>query len=261
MRVRLVAHQQTRTQSNCLMKKLSLLLLLVLFSAIAASAAQPEKQILSFAGKERVYYTFTPDKLKSHAPLLLLLHGSGRDGMSQINEWKYLAAQHGFILAAPDSENSRQWNMDIDGPEFLHQVVEAVRARNHIDSKRIYLFGHSAGAVFALCMGIMEPKYFAAVGVHAGALKPECYSNMKTAARKIPITIWIGTEDQYFSMTLVKTTQSELNKHGFATQVVELPRHDHNYYAVSKDLNPQIWNFFSHNKLKASAAWQASPQK
>lgn len=237
------------------MKKLSVSILLILFSALTSYAAQPEKQSLTFNGKERTYYTFTPEKLKSSAPLLLLLHGSGRDGMSQINEWKDLATQQGMVLAAPDSENSRQWNVDIDGPEFLHQMVEAVRAKSRIDPKRIYLFGHSAGAVFALCMGIMEPKYFAAVGVHAGALKPECYPSMDTAARKIPITIWVGTADQYFSMTLVKTTQTELNKHGFAAQVVELPAHDHNYYAVSKELNPRIWNFLHSHKLKVPAAW------
>lgn len=62
-------------------------------------------------------------------------------------------------------------------------------------------------------------------------------------------------------MTLVKTTQAELNKHGFAAQVVELPAHDHNYYAVSKELNPRIWDFLRSHKLKAGAAWQAYSQQ
>ena len=237
------------------MKKLALLFLLAI-STLASAAAKPEKQTLTSDGKERIYYTFVPEKLAAPAPLLLLLHGSGRDGMSQINEWKDLAAKEGLILAAPDSGNSREWSMNTDGLEFLHEVVEAMRAKNSVDGKRIYIFGHSAGAVFALYMAVMESKYFAAAGVHAGALREDFYPYLDLAQRKIPITIWVGTDDAYFSLALVKGTQGELNKHGFQAQVVEMKGHDHNYYGVSKDLNPKILEFFRSNKLEADAAWQ-----
>ena len=237
------------------MKKLALLFLLAL-STFASAAAKPEKQALTFDGKERTYYIFVPEKLAAPAPLLLLLHGSGRDGMSQINEWKDLAAKEGLILAAPDSADSREWSMNTDGPEFLHEVVEAVRAKNPVDGKRIYIFGHSAGAVFALYMAVMESKYFAAAGVHAGAMGEDFYPYLNLAQRKVPITIWVGTDDPYFSLALVKGIQGELNKHGFQAQVVEMKGHDHNYYAVSKDLNPKILEFFRSNKLEADPAWQ-----
>src|SRR6201989_1173542 len=127
------------------MKRLALPLLLVLSFATAFASVEPQKQTLTSDGKERTYYTFTPENITAPARLLLLLHGSGRDGMSQINEWKNLAEQHGFILAAPDSANSREWSLNTDGPEFLHEIVEAIRAKNYVDQKRIYLFGHSAG--------------------------------------------------------------------------------------------------------------------
>ncbi|HEX4606237.1 MAG TPA: PHB depolymerase family esterase [Candidatus Angelobacter sp.] len=248
------------------MKKLALLFLLALSTAVASAAAKPEKQTLTSDGAERIYYTFVPEKLAADksaapAPLLLLLHGSGRDGMSQINEWKDLAEKESFILAAPDSANSREWSMNTDGPEFLHQVVEAVRARNSVDGKRIYLFGHSAGAVFALYMGIMESKYFAAVGVHAGAMGEDFYPYLDLAKRKVPVMIWVGTEDPYFSLALVKATQSELNKHGFDAQVVEMKKHDHNYYAVAKELNPKIWEFFHGHTLDAGPFWQVYQRK
>ena len=243
------------------MKKLALVFLLALSSAVAAAAAKPEKQTLTADGKDRIYYTFVPEKLTAPAPLLLLLHGSGRDGMSQINEWHGLAEKEGLILAAPDSANSREWSMNTDGPEFLHAVVEAVRAKNSVDDKRIYLFGHSAGAVFALYMGVMESKYFAAAGVHAGAMGEDFYPYLDLAKRKIPISIWVGTVDPYFSLTLVKTTQAELNKHGFDAKLVEMKGHDHNYYAVSKELNPKIWEFFRTNKLDAEASWQVYQQR
>jgi poly(3-hydroxybutyrate) depolymerase len=238
------------------MKKLPLLLLLALSFATAFAAATPQKQTLLLEGKERIYYTFTPETITAPARLLLLLHGSGRDGMSQINEWQTMAEKHGFILAAPDSANSREWSMNTDGPEFLHEVVEAIRAKNYVDPKRIYLFGHSAGAVFALYMGVMESQYFAAVGVHAGAVREDFYPYLELAKRKIPVTIWVGTKDPYFSLEQVKATQAELNKHGFAAQVVVMKGHDHDYYSVSKDLNPKIWEFLSATKLDSEPAWQ-----
>jgi poly(3-hydroxybutyrate) depolymerase len=138
------------------MRKLVLLFLLAWASALAcatmdfAAAAKPEKQTLTSQGTPRTYYMFVPEKLTAPASLLLLLHGSGRDGMSQIDEWKNLAEKEGIILVAPDSANPREWSMNTDGPEFLHDVVEAVRTKNSVDGKRIYIFGHSAGAVFAL---------------------------------------------------------------------------------------------------------------
>jgi poly(3-hydroxybutyrate) depolymerase len=243
------------------MKNFALLFLLALSSASALATAKPEKQTITSMGAERIFYTLVPDKLTAPAPLLLLLHGSGRDGMSQIDEWKGLAEKEGIILVAPDSANSREWSMKTDGPEFLHDVVEAVRAKHSVDGTRLYIFGHSAGAVFALYMGVMESRYFAAAGVHAGAIGEDFYPHLDLAKRKIPVTIWVGTEDPYFKLATVKATQAELNKNGFDARVVEMKGHDHNYYAVSKDINPKIWEFFRNNRLDEDPFWQVYQRK
>lgn len=244
------------------------LLAALLAPAVAFATAKPEKQTITFEGKERVYYTFapekfvaTPQKLAAPAPLLLLLHGSGRDGMSQINEWHALAEKEGLVLVAPDSANSREWSMGVDGPEFLHEVVEAARAKYSIDGKRMYLFGHSAGAVFALYMSVMESQYFAAAGVHAGAMSEDFYPYLDLARRKLPLAIWVGTEDPYFSPALVKKTQGELQKHGFDVQMFEMKGHDHNYYGVAKELNPKIWGFLKASSLEGDAKWQVYQKK
>jgi len=238
------------------MRKIALTLLLAMSCAAALAAPQPQKQTITADGKERTYYTFAPEKIASPAPLLLLLHGSGRDGMSQIEEWKRLAEQDGLVLVAPDSLNSREWSMGTDGPEFLHAIIEATRAKCSIDGRRMYVFGHSAGAVFALYIGVMESQYFAATGVHAGAMKDDFFPYLDLAKRKLPVAIWVGTEDLYFSLTLVRNTQSELKKHGFDAQLFEIKGHDHNYYAISKELNPKILDFFKAGKLDADPKWQ-----
>src|SRR5690349_10469273 len=59
-----------------------------LLSALIGSAgakAKPAKEKIDFAGKQRTYWTFAPESVgDSPAPLLLLLHGSGRDGSSLV---------------------------------------------------------------------------------------------------------------------------------------------------------------------------------
>ncbi|HWS17261.1 MAG TPA: hypothetical protein VN223_04570, partial [Candidatus Elarobacter sp.] len=69
------------------------------------------------------------------------------------------------------------------------------------------------------------------------------------------------TEDPYFKLPMVKTTQAELNKHGFDARVVEMKAHDHNYYAVSKEVNPKIWEFLHASKLNEEASWQVYQRK
>ena len=90
------------------MKRLILLTVLLLVS-IPASAQQVNKEITNLGGKARAYYLFVPDKLtKDHpAPLLLLLHGSGRNGASLTDKWKDLAKKEGIILVAPDAINTQ----------------------------------------------------------------------------------------------------------------------------------------------------------
>jgi len=214
------------------------------------------RQTIAWDGKQRTYYTLVPENVTAPAPLLLLLHGSGRDGMSQIDAWKALAEKEGIILVAPDSADSRHWTFSTDGPEFLHDVVEAVRAKYPVDGKRMYLFGHSAGATFALYTGTVESLYFAAVGVHAGAMKDSYHPIVEHAARKLPVAIWIGNKDQFFSLDLVHSTRDTLNTRGFDARVFEIDGHDHDYYAIAADLNPKIREFFRASKLPAEASWQ-----
>jgi TonB family protein len=237
-------------------------LFLGLLSAAASAAGNTEKQTITFQGKERVYYTFAPEKAVAApekpaalAPLLLLLHDSGRDGMAQIEQWQTLAEQEGVVLAAPDSLNSREWDTFADGPEFLHAIVAAMQEKCQIDGKRIYLFGDSNGGVFALYMGVMESQYFAAGGAHAGAMRENFHPGMGVIGRKLPLAIWVGTEDPH-SLTMARNTQNELKKHGFDAQVFEMKGHDHDYYAVAKDLNPKIWSFLSASSLETDAKWQ-----
>jgi poly(3-hydroxybutyrate) depolymerase len=130
----------------------SLLFALPLSFSLASAADKITQEKLDSQGKKRTYYLMAPDaaKASASAPLIVLLHGSGRNGLSLMEKWKELASREGIIIAGPDARDTAGWQIPGDGPEFIHDMVKALRAKYPINPRRIYLFGHSAGAVFAL---------------------------------------------------------------------------------------------------------------
>lgn len=226
-------------------------LLFGLAALVRGADATVEKTTVVSREKRRTVYVFAPSNLSSErpAPLIVTLHGSGHNGSSLVDEWKGLAEKEGIVLAGPDSTDAAHWASPQDGPLLLKDVVDAVAAKHPVDPRRVYLFGHSAGAVFALQMACLESEYFAAAAVHAGAVDPAYFSLFDYAARKIPIAIWIGTKDRFFSLESVRATADALKTRGFPVTLTEMPNHTHDYYSESRDLNPRIWAFLSAQKL------------
>jgi poly(3-hydroxybutyrate) depolymerase len=235
------------------MKKLivSLCTLLFLGLAIPAVAQKIRKETLESQGKKRTYYLLVPDNATAEhpAPLLMVLHGSNRNGMSLMEKWKDLAIKEGFVLVGPDSLNPQAWNAPADGPEFLHDLLSELKSKYPIDSRRMYLFGHSGGATFALYMSLYESEYFAATAIHAGALAPNTYSVADIAKRKIPIYIIVGTVDQFFPLSDVRATRDALNQRGFDVQLTEMKGHDHWYYDLAPKINADAWTFLKQHTL------------
>lgn len=226
--------------------------LLLIFSTAAAAVSQEvEKNRITSGGRKRVYYLFVPKTVKAPAPVIILLHGSGRNGSIMIDMWKDLAKKEGVILVGPDSADSQQWSIPVDGPDFLRDVVEELKSKHTINQRRIYLFGHSAGASYALQLSLVESEYFAATAIHAGALVPQAYSLTKYARRKTPIAIFVGTQDQSFPLKVVRATRDELNSQGFAVELTEMANHDHWYYDLAPKINQSAWEFLQKYELSA----------
>lgn len=223
-------------------------------------AADDKVQKLTFAsgGINRTYYLYIPEKGASgNAPLLLLLHGSGRDGKTLVDPWRSLAKSEGIVLVAPDASDPRGWRVPQEGPQFFHDLIELVRLTHDVvDDRRMYVFGHSAGAIHGLGLGLLESEYFAAVAAHAGVLQQEMAPFITQAPRKIPMAIWVGTEDPGFPVAAVRQTRDALNAHGFDTRLTEISRHTHNYYVAAARINPQVWAFLKDQRLSSAPKFQ-----
>jgi len=206
------------------------------------------RNTFEFAGNTRTFYTFLP-KAEGPLPLVLLLHGSGRNGQVMVDAWAALAAREHFIVAAPDAYESSAWNIKADPPDFLHAVVDQVEAKHAVDRNRIYLFGHSAGAEYALILAIIDSHYFAAIVLHAGALMTDHAKLFSYAGRRMPIAIWVGDQDPLFPLDSVTATKKEFEANGFPIILSVIPNHDHNYYAISNEINAGAWDFLKKTQL------------
>jgi len=225
--------------------------------SVVHAAAKIIKETMTSEGVTRTYYLFVPDSAKDKpSPVIILLHGSGRDGKILMDHWESLAKKDGIILAGPDATIRAGWGMREDGPLFFRHLLEALQAKHTIDPKRVYIFGHSAGAVHGLAMAILESEYFAAVAVHAGALTPDFVPFVERAKRKIPIAIWVGTNDTFFPLKPVRATRDALNQQGFSAELTELNGHTHNYYGRSSEINKAVWAFLQSKRLEKDPRYQ-----
>jgi poly(3-hydroxybutyrate) depolymerase len=229
----------------------SILVLLLVVVSSASAKDDITKELITSNGKTRAYYLYVPSTAKpeSPVPLIVMLHGSGRVGMSLVEKWKDLAKKENFIIVGPDSTNTQFWRMPEDGPDFLRDLVEELKKKYPINPRRVYLFGHSAGASFSLEISLMESEYFAATAIHAGALPPDEQRLIEMARRKIPMFIQVGDSDPYFPLQAVRATRDMLNQNGFAVELTEIPKHDHWYYDMAPKINLAAWEFLRKHEL------------
>ncbi len=77
---------------------------------------------------------------------------------------------------------------------------------------------------------MLESEYFAAAAFHAGGWRRAAeYRAAAYDTRKIPISMWVGDRDEYFSLPSVRTTQRVLVEAGFPAELNILDGRRHSY--------------------------------
>ncbi len=216
------------------------------FAPLSHAASHSSSHRLSCGGAPYQYRLFAMPG-RPPQPAVLRLHGAGAAAADFIAPWTSLARKEGIVLIAPQLSRDPRFE-DIAVPVFRCILADAEQ-KTSIDPRRIYVFGHSAGGYLAYDLAALDSQFYAAVAVHGMLIADGYYSIVERATRKTPIAIYIGDHDQYSSVKNVERTRDWLLKNGFPVHYVELPHHDHNYYAVSDRINADAWQFLKTYQL------------
>ncbi len=76
------------------MRSFAIALALVASTALARGIT---KESIASGGQQRTYYLFVPEH--PTGPLIVMLHGSGRNGSILLEHWQRLAEKEGIVLA------------------------------------------------------------------------------------------------------------------------------------------------------------------
>lgn len=222
-----------------------------------AAAQQPATRAIEFEGHKREYRLLIPAQATTApVPLIVLLHGRGGNGQRPLSAWQDLARKEGIALAAPNSLREGWALLQGDGPEFFYALVEAVKKEASIDSRRVYLFGHSSGGHQALALGPLESEYFAAVAVHAGALNPSEKLFLQQARRKIPVGMWHGKADDIVPVEMGRDTRDLFKAMDFPIAFNEIQSHTHDYFSRSSRINAEVWAFLKMYRLEVDPIYR-----
>ncbi|MFI9505370.1 alpha/beta hydrolase family esterase [Nocardia sp. NPDC052566] len=135
------------------------------------------------------YLIRVPSGLTRAAPLLVSLHGGGSNPGTHEREsgWTPFAAEQKFIVAYPqggkddiDDPNrpdDRSWfyeNGNRHDVDFLLKVIADIKGKWCVDSKRVYLSGHSNGGQMTSRMACAASPQLAAFAMYAGGSHGGC---------------------------------------------------------------------------------------
>jgi predicted esterase len=202
--------------------------------SILAGCAVPQPQIVphdffQIQDKEfnREYYVYLPSSYgKRPLPLVVTCHGTNPwdSARMQINEWKYLAEHHDFVVVAPEVKSARGFIPPTAGEgisilqedeKFIFKVIERFRNNINIDSRAIMITGWSAGGFPAYFVGLRHPDLFRCIAARQANFIREYYTpELGKLDPWQPILVFYGENDMPILKADSKVAYSFLRRAG-----------------------------------------------
>ena len=163
---------------------------------------------VTFRGQSRNVLVYVPSAHQGVAslPLVVALHGGGGHAAYMSDDERYglsrMAESAGFLVAYPNGYSKlpggkfATWNAggccgdardrNIDDVGFLREVVATVKARFHVDARRVFAIGMSNGGMMSYRLACEASDVFRAVGSVAGTdAVPDCHPTQPVAVLHI----------------------------------------------------------------------------
>jgi poly(3-hydroxybutyrate) depolymerase len=220
--------------------------------------------LLEPAGEIMPYRLYVPTSYAPARalPLIIALHGLGATEDSFFDGYAKtlpkLAEQRGYIVAAPlgfrvdgfygwgvapppDDVVARR-RQELSEQDVL-EVLKQVKARYTIDENRIYLMGHSMGAIGTWRIAAKYPDIWAALGPFAGFGSPTTAERVK----HIPQFVVHGDADPTVNVQGSRDMVEGVKKLGGVVKYVEVPGGNH-IDVVAPNLSAMFDFFEAHRK-------------
>jgi predicted esterase len=200
--------------------------------------------LLDAAGEVMPYRMYVPKgyTVSRTYPLIVMLHGLGGTEDSFFDGYDHkllpLAEQHGYIIAAPLGyrvDGSYGWGlgtapadpvvrrMQDYSEQDVMRVLDLVRQQYRIDNSRIYLAGHSMGAIGTWKIAPKYPDQWAALGMFAGSGAPATLDRIKT----VPEFVVHGDADPTVNVAGSRAMVAKMKELGIDVNYIEVPGGTH----------------------------------
>ncbi|MCM8813142.1 MAG: alpha/beta hydrolase-fold protein [Candidatus Omnitrophica bacterium] len=200
-------------------------------TAKQARTAPPRPFVQKSLG-EGYYLVAAPSAVSSGSsriPLVIALHGYSSSAENFMEFWKFEAKRNNLIVACPQSRG-RGWT-GADSP-WIFKMLDDLKRDYPVDSANIFVTGFSQGAHFVLYLGMSYPKVFRAAAAVAGSLSRarESIGAVSVSGHaRIPVLLYIGTEDTGERRAEVRRSRDELRQAGYRVSYREIPNAAHVY--------------------------------
>jgi len=226
---------------------------------------EPATEILPY----RMYVPASYDGARTF-PLIVALHGLGGTEDSLLDGYERklapLAEQHGYLVVAPLGyrvDGAYGWGLstppadpavrrlqDLSEQDVM-QVLERVRSQYRIDANRIYLMGHSMGAIGTWKLAAKYPDIWAALGPVSGTGAPATIERF----RHIPEIVVHGDNDPTVAVSGSRNMVEKMKELGVDVKYIEVPGGSHSS-VVAPNFAAILEFFNTHTKaapVKSSA--------
>lgn len=225
--------------------------------------------VLQGANEVMPYRVYVPKSYTATraTPLVIALHGLGGTEDSFFDQYSLppqLAEMHGFLLAAPlgyrpdgfyrspmmganDAASRRR--IEYSEKDVL-EVVRLVKSTHNVDGSRIYLMGHSMGAIGTWALGAKYPHTWAALVAFSGVGSPALAESMKG----IPQFVVHGDADNTVSVSGSRNMVAALRRAGANVTYIEVAGGSHTDMVVPN--LPKAFEFMALQRKSAAVNTQ-----
>jgi pimeloyl-ACP methyl ester carboxylesterase len=168
----------------------------------------------SAAEVTKYYLRLPPEYHHQRAyPVLVVLHAADEEAKHMLQRWGDLAAQNGYILAAPEwNKESSAYHYSEEEHANVLDVLHDLRRHFQVDSDRVFLFGFEEGGNMAYDVGLAHPDLFA--GVIPMVAWPKYFAiPYRTNAQYLPFYVVDGSFNGYHPKFNRKQFQDWVRSH------------------------------------------------